>query len=112
MKKFDKLLNDLSKYPTSFKNIQNKLQGVHLSDDIVFESDDVITLINYKFNEFIKYNNGTSTLWIIDVSLENGEGEKLEYTVRNQKLLKERAYELLTKVSDINKVFEKINNAK
>jgi hypothetical protein len=110
MKKLNKLLNDLSKHPTSFKNIEDKLQGVHLSDDMVVNSDETMILIDYKFKGFIVNQNGKSPYWTIDVDIKNQDGEILNYKVNNQKLLKERVYELLIKISDVGGVLKKINS--
>ena len=106
MRKLNKLLGDISKYPTSFKNMEMQLKGVHLSEDMIVDSDETMRMIDYKFKGFIKGNNDT---WIIGVDIKTQDGEILDYKVNNQKLLKERVYELLIQIFNVDGVLKKIN---
>lgn len=93
-------------------NIENNLQGVHLSGDMVVDSDETMILIDYKFKAFKKNENDKSPYWTIDVDVKNQNVEVLNYKINNHKLLKERVYELLIKISDVDGVLKKINNQK
>lgn len=107
MKELDKLLNDLSKRPTSFKSIEESLYGVHLSDDMIVETDETMVLIDYKFKGFIK---DVDDNWTIDVDVKNQDGEILDYKVKNQEVLQQKMFELLIKISDVGGVLRKIND--
>ena len=90
MKKLNKLLNEISKHPISFKNMEMQLNGVHLSEDMIVDSDETMILIDYKFNKFIMREN----VWEVDVDLKNQQGEILECKSNNQEILQERIYEI------------------
>ncbi|RDK86973.1 hypothetical protein [Marinirhabdus gelatinilytica] len=110
MIELDKLLNDLSKRPTSFKSIKESLYGVHLSDDMIVETDETMVLIDYKFKRFIMKESEMPSTWIIDVDVKNQDGGILDYKVKNQKVLQQKMFELLIKISDVDGVLRKINS--
>ena len=109
MEKLDKLLTDLSERPISFKNIEAELYGVHLSDDMVVETDETMVLIDYKFKGFIENEIDGDISWVINVDVKNQYGEILDYKVKNQEILKARVYDLLIKIVLMENIFKIIN---
>ena len=104
-------MNGLSKYPISFKNIEVELQGVHLCEDLVFKEDNTMIFIEYKFKGFIINDTTQNNTWNIDINLISQDGvATYTYKGSKQKLIKERVYILLTKMSDTSNVFIKINS--
>ncbi|WP_432410942.1 hypothetical protein [Rasiella sp. SM2506] len=86
--------------------MEMQLKGVHLSDDMIVDSDDTMVLIDYKFNRFIIKEN----VWEIGVDVKNRDSDTIyDYKVNNQEHLQERVYKLLIKVSGVDGVLRKIN---
>jgi|GEM_PF-4630063 len=111
MEKTDKLLNDLYKYPVSFRNIQKKLKGVVLDDEMFIDDEDMMNFIYYRFNGFVRREVNNDVTWEIDVIVTSQEDSEKVYDIRNsnQNLIKKKLFILLMGVSNLDKVMMKIN---
>lgn len=71
------------------------------------ETNNLMYMVDYRFNGFIKLK----TTWKIGVNIDCPDiDRKIQYKGKNQKLIKERVYILMMKISNLDEVFRKINH--
>ncbi len=112
MDKLDYILDRINKTPTGISQLEDKITGVYLGNQIYLIGDDLYD-VSYIFSNFERDREVWNSSIDIEIKHHQEDWKKVKKSIYDKKLINlmnERVYKILIQTIDITNVLKKINS--